>query len=69
MRVCEEDQAAPERCALLAFVLAAVVGEVTTVVLLWDFGLSVALSGMPLGGGILGVCAAGMAQRTYLGLQ
>ena len=57
------------RLGLLAFLLAAIVGEIATVALLWELGTLIAFGGMPFGGALCGVCAAGMAQRTYLGLQ
>lgn len=50
----------PVDYGLLAFVLAAIVGEVTTLLLLWDFGIPVALSGMPFGGSLFGLCASAM---------
>jgi hypothetical protein len=43
---------------LLSFVVGAIVGEVTTVTLLWELGAGLAVGGMPFGGAVLGVCAA-----------
>ena len=55
---------APAAPQLLTFVLGALVGEISTLVLLWDLGQLIALSGMPFGGAVVGVCAAGIIQRT-----
>ena len=43
---------------LLSFVIGAIVGEVTTFALLIDLGILTAVTGMPFGGAVFGVCAA-----------
>ena len=60
LRNCRRD--APKE-ALVAFVVAAILGQLATVAILWDLGMLIAMSAMPFGGAILiGVLAAG--QRT-----
>ena len=48
---------------LLSFVVGSIFGEVTTFTLLCDLGILTAVSGMPFGGAVFGVCAA--AAATY----
>jgi hypothetical protein len=55
----------PADDSVVAFVVAAIVGEITTVTLLWDLGLLLAIGGMPLGGAILGVCAARLSAHIW----
>ena len=46
------------RTPLLSFVLASIVGEVATFALLLDFGMFIAVTGMPFGGALVGLCAS-----------